>query len=417
MELFVCAAAFTSLTEPSRSLPTRHPVHHSPTLPRPAPALQREHGNIAAVGSFEPGIELWDMDVVDCVEPLATLGGADYAAARAAAAAGAAAEEGGEGGEGGGGKKKKKKKKSSAPQVGLQGGAAAGRPRPGRGGGWGANRLLCARALSNASHALLAPSSTRPQLIPTLPPSPPPAGAREAGEPRGCCAGPGLEQRIPQRAGLSLWCVSEPASEGREGAVTGYCQLTIAGMFSAGGQILLMLRSVRGGKGREGAEAALPVCACQTQLILSAPCLTVCPYAVCPVPCPLSCAADKTVKIWDVVTQTCQHTLTHHSSKVQAVAWNPAEAPVLLSGGYDKRACLVSEGRRKGGGLGAAVWGMASLASPRWQASPRVCNWHTWPTPHPPQQSPSPLIPPACHPAAGHAHTRPCQRAHLAGQR
>ena len=114
------AAACTAHTEPSNSLPP---------LPRPAPALQRERGNIAAVGSFEPGIELWDMDVVDCVEPLATLGGADYAAAQAAAAAAAAAEEGGEGGEGGGGKKKKKKKKKSgAPQVGSEGGAAAWRP-------------------------------------------------------------------------------------------------------------------------------------------------------------------------------------------------------------------------------------------------------------------------------------------------
>ena len=54
-------------------------------------------------------------------------------------------------------------------------------------------------------------------------------------------------------------------------------------------------------------------------------------------------AADHTVKVWDVSTQTCQHTLTHHTSKVQAVAWNPAEAPVLLSGGFDKRACLVRE--------------------------------------------------------------------------
>lgn len=54
-------------------------------------------------------------------------------------------------------------------------------------------------------------------------------------------------------------------------------------------------------------------------------------------------AADHTVKVWDVTTQQCQHTLQHHSDKVQAVAWNPAEPPVLLSGGFDKRACLVSK--------------------------------------------------------------------------
>lgn len=31
--------------------------------------------NLAAVGSFEPGIEIWDMDVLDAVEPIAILGG------------------------------------------------------------------------------------------------------------------------------------------------------------------------------------------------------------------------------------------------------------------------------------------------------------------------------------------------------
>ncbi len=94
----------------------------SPCLP-PPPPVQRERANIAAVGSFEPGIELWDMDVVDAVEPLATLGGADYAAARAAAATAAAATEGGEGG---GGKKKKgskKKKKGSSPEVPVKPGS------------------------------------------------------------------------------------------------------------------------------------------------------------------------------------------------------------------------------------------------------------------------------------------------------
>ncbi|KAI3427937.1 hypothetical protein D9Q98_006327 [Chlorella vulgaris] len=107
-------------------------VHHSRMLPAfPLavawldcdPSGKRERANIAAVGSFEPGIELWDMDVVDAVEPLATLGGADYAAARAAAATAAAATEGGEGG---GGKKKKgskKKKKGSTPEVPVKPGS------------------------------------------------------------------------------------------------------------------------------------------------------------------------------------------------------------------------------------------------------------------------------------------------------
>ena len=48
------------------------------------------------------------------------------------------------------------------------------------------------------------------------------------------------------------------------------------------------------------------------------------------------------LQVWDVATQSCRHTLCHHKGKVQAVAWNPAEAPVLLSGAFDKVAALVS---------------------------------------------------------------------------
>ena len=55
-----------------------------------------------------------------------------------------------------------------------------------------------------------------------------------------------------------------------------------------------------------------------------------------------SASADKTVKVWDISRQVCEHTLTHHTSKVQSVEWNPLEAPVLLSGSFDKSACLVS---------------------------------------------------------------------------
>lgn len=52
-------------------------------------------------------------------------------------------------------------------------------------------------------------------------------------------------------------------------------------------------------------------------------------------------SADRTVKVWDIATQSCQATLQWHSDKVQAVCWNPSDAPVLLSGGFDKKACLV----------------------------------------------------------------------------
>ena len=54
--------------------------------------------------------------------------------------------------------------------------------------------------------------------------------------------------------------------------------------------------------------------------------------------CVTACAP---VQVWDIATQQCEVTLSHHNGKVQAVAWNPAEAAVLLSGGFDKRACLV----------------------------------------------------------------------------
>ena len=54
-----------------------------------------------------------------------------------------------------------------------------------------------------------------------------------------------------------------------------------------------------------------------------------------------SASADSHVKVWDLASLACQATLTHHTSKVQAVAWNPADPAVLLSGGFDHRVCLV----------------------------------------------------------------------------
>lgn len=47
-------------------------------------------------------------------------------------------------------------------------------------------------------------------------------------------------------------------------------------------------------------------------------------------------------QVWDLAKQACEHTLTHHKDKVQCVIWNPVESPVLLTGAYDKTACLVS---------------------------------------------------------------------------
>ena len=37
----------------------------------------RNVGNVIAIGTFEPEIELWDLDVLEPLQPLITLGGKD----------------------------------------------------------------------------------------------------------------------------------------------------------------------------------------------------------------------------------------------------------------------------------------------------------------------------------------------------
>lgn len=54
-----------------------------------------------------------------------------------------------------------------------------------------------------------------------------------------------------------------------------------------------------------------------------------------------SASADTTVKVWDIVTQQCQHTLDHHRDKVQALQWHPTQHATLLSGGFDRQAAVV----------------------------------------------------------------------------
>lgn len=41
-------------------------------------------------------------------------------------------------------------------------------------------------------------------------------------------------------------------------------------------------------------------------------------------------SADTTIKIWNIATQTCERTLTHHKGKVQSMEWNPSEPNMLL---------------------------------------------------------------------------------------
>ena len=52
-------------------------------------------------------------------------------------------------------------------------------------------------------------------------------------------------------------------------------------------------------------------------------------------------SADNTVKIWDVTTQTCSHTFTHHTDKVQDVTWHPTEAWLLATGSFDKTVAII----------------------------------------------------------------------------
>ena len=103
-------------------------VHHDIPLPvfplclawmeTPPAALKGPLGggrNFVAVGTFQPFIEIWNLDVIDALEPAAVLGGAGAEAALAAHDAVAADHEaagGGADGADGGGKKKKKNKKA-----------------------------------------------------------------------------------------------------------------------------------------------------------------------------------------------------------------------------------------------------------------------------------------------------------------
>jgi periodic tryptophan protein 1 len=98
-----------------------------------------------------------------------------------------------------------------------------------------------------------------------------------------------------------------------------------------------------------------------------------------------SASADHTVKLWDLAAAAgaggggtrsssssgCTATLTHHRGKVQAVAWNPAEAPVLLTGAFDRTACVVDARAPTSGGGGKKGAGGAARP-PTWQLSADV---------------------------------------------
>ena len=52
-------------------------IRSYPTLPSllPTSLPQGERGSFVAVGTFKPGIEIWDADVIDPLEPTQILGG------------------------------------------------------------------------------------------------------------------------------------------------------------------------------------------------------------------------------------------------------------------------------------------------------------------------------------------------------
>lgn len=92
-------------------------VHHDILLPEfplclawldcPPSSSGRETGNLAAVGSMSPGIEIWNLNIADAVEPLASLGG--LAASPAADASPKLPEDAT--------KQKKAKRKSQKPEL------------------------------------------------------------------------------------------------------------------------------------------------------------------------------------------------------------------------------------------------------------------------------------------------------------
>lgn len=205
-------------------------VHHDILLPAfplcvcwldCSPGGGSDRANMAAVGTMETGIEIWDLDVIDSVEPAATLGGEEKAAPADAGSSESA---------------DKKKKKKVRP---------------------------CLRSCISLQMSYIIPVNSSHSVSLLV-----------------LCHSPMQKKSKSQRSSL------------KEGSHE---------------------------------DSVLGISWCQQYRNVLA-----------------SASADKTVKVWDISRQVCEHTLTHHTSKVQAVAWNPAEAPVLLTGSFDRSACLVS---------------------------------------------------------------------------
>jgi periodic tryptophan protein 1 len=59
------------------------------------------------------------------------------------------------------------------------------------------------------------------------------------------------------------------------------------------------------------------------------------------------------MQLWDLAKGECETTLSYHTDKVQSLAWNPQEAPVLLSGAFGGAVCLCDT---RGGESAVATW-------------------------------------------------------------
>eukprot|EP00892_Ulva_mutabilis_P011033 jgi/Ulvmu1/8301/UM042_0006.1 len=63
------------------------------------------------------------------------------------------------------------------------------------------------------------------------------------------------------------------------------------------------------------------------------------------------------MQIWDLSQGACELTLTHHTDKVQALAWNPAEPSGLLSGAFGGAACVCDA---RAGDAAVAAWSIGT---------------------------------------------------------